>query len=325
MSSSPLLIITLGDPFSINIEAIEALLPDIPVDQRTVLLGSWGQWSYQARNKDRSQFKFIRSWEEVSEGLHFWDLDQNKASTDPKLLSPLERGTMAVNPLETLRTLPNPRDMAVLTCPIDKYACHEAGFKFPGQTEFFEDLAGEQGIMILSGPKLKVGLVTNHLALRDVSSKISQELIQKKFRLMHHALKSIYKKPQTKITITGLNPHCGDQGMFGNEDREIITPAVDGLKTEFDDDVNGPAPADTAFFRCYQGDCDGVLAMHHDQGLGPLKTVHFYDAVNITGGLPFLRVSPDHGPASDKYGTGEANLLSFREALNHCLRYLGHG
>ena len=120
----------------------------------------------------------------------------------------------------------------------------------------------------------------------------------------------------------GLNPHCGDGGAFGVEDQEIVLPAIEkAKKTDARcKQVVGPIPADTAFFRCLEGEFDAVLAMYHDQGLGPLKTAHFYDAVNITGGLPFLRVSPDHGPAADRFGSNSANPASFREALKLCIR-----
>ncbi|SMF21524.1 4-hydroxythreonine-4-phosphate dehydrogenase PdxA [Pseudobacteriovorax antillogorgiicola] len=321
-----MLLVTLGDPYSINIEALGELLPRIPDKVPVVLVGSFSQWEYQCQQFQISlAVKMIQSWSDLTDkGIHFLNVGPELPRVNPRELTDQQRGGVAVAALESLRSFPKMQNTAVLTCPIDKYACQQAGFRFPGQTEFFEDLAGERGVMILAGPSLRVALVTNHLALRDVAPHINESLIVKKFELFSKTLSRIFKIKSPRIAVVGLNPHCGDQGMFGDEDYRVIAPAVSRLESHSEYEPTGPIPADTAFFHGYQGRFDGILAMYHDQGLGPLKTVHFFDAVNITGGLDFLRVSPDHGPAADKFGQGTANWESFSAALTHCLRYLGY-
>ena len=146
--------------------------------------------------------------------------------------------------------------------------------------------------MILAGPKLRVGLATNHLALKDVPKALNQDLVRRKIELLKSSLAKILGLEFAKIGVCALNPHASDNGLFGDEEEKNIRACH---ISSFENDVTGPFPADTLFHFAYTGQYDGVLAMYHDQGLGPLKTVHFYDAVNITGGLKHLRVSPDHG------------------------------
>ena len=202
-------------------------------------------------------------------------------------MSEFRRGELSVKALELLKEIPDETNFSVLTCPIDKKACVEAGYKYPGQTEYFTDIWQGESIMILAGPKLRVGLATNHLALNDVSANLSTDLIEKKIELLQSTLSKVLGLKSPKIGVCGLNPHASDGGLFGNEEESVIGPAIE----KFSADVTGPFPADTLFHFAYNGQYDGVLAMYHDQGLGPLKTVHFYDAVNITGGLKHLRVS----------------------------------
>ncbi len=318
--------ITLGDPYSINIECLLKILPTGEHPYKIILIGSRSIWDFQVK-----KFSSFPQWDifpitsdtDARVGLNFLNTDNDaKYRTDPEQLSSYERGKIALEALEKLRDV-SLQGNAVLTGPIDKALASSAGFKFPGQTEYVSSLVGKSGIMVLAGPKLRVGLVTNHLPLNQVSEHITKSLVYGKLKLLYKTLTQTFSIQEPQIGVTGLNPHCGDGGLFGDEDQNIIAPAI----AEFNNDVVnanaiGPIPADTAFFRGYEGPLDGILAMYHDQGLGPLKTVHFYDAVNITGGLPFLRTSPDHGPATDKYGSGQADYRSFASALDCCYRYL---
>ena len=319
-----MLVITLGDPLSVNIELLIQLLPDAlkKVDS-IVLVGSKNQWSSQLKGNEQFDILDIHKWSEVQKGLSFMDVGLDIPKAEPKKLTAHQRGLVAVRSLELLRTHPNLSDVAVLTCPIDKAVCQEVGFSFGGQTEFFADLAACESIMLLAGPRLKVGLVTNHLPLSKVSQSITSELIVDKFKLLKATLENVYGITEPRIAVVGMNPHCGDNGLFGMEEKEVIQPAIDLLRSELQLEIDQAVPADTAFFHAFSGQYDAVLAMYHDQGLGPLKLAHFFDAVNITGGLPFLRVSPDHGPAANLYGLGKANISSFQCALDHCVRYLG--
>ncbi len=319
-----MLIITLGDPLSVSVECLvreKDLWAEDPT-RTVVLIGSRKQWLQQTSVP--ITFKEIQNWSALQgPGLYFYNSSPDAPERDPRKLSEEERGRIAFAALSALRSLPtDQKSLAVMTSPIDKYCCAKAGFRFPGQTEYFEDLWGAQGIMILAGTRLRVALATNHLALRDVPNAIRKELIVQKARLLHASLQRIFGLSQPRLAVAGLNPHCGDGGLFGDEDTRIIAPAVEEAR-RLGLDIVGPLPADTIFFRAYSGAFDGVLAMYHDQGLGPLKSLHFYDAINVTGGLSHLRLSPDHGPASELYGRNEARSDSFRLALQQARHYLG--
>lgn len=205
---------------------------------------------------------------------------------------------------------------ALVTCPINKSTLIDAGFNFPGHTEF---LASEFGLgfddicMHLCGEKLKVSLVTTHPPLKDVPSIISQEKI---IRCLHLTWDMLCKLKQNRapIGVCGLNPHAGENGKIGREEIEIIIPAIVKAKQK-GINVKGPYPADTIFYRAYNGEFSAVLAMYHDQGLAPLKLVDFNTAVNVTLGLPFVRTSVDHGTAYELVGKGIANTTSFKNAL----------
>lgn len=198
---------------------------------------------------------------------------------------------------------------SLMTGPISKLAL--ADMDFPGQTKYVASVCGvSRFAMMLAGPTLKVTLATTHVAIKDLAGQLTEDMVYDAGELTAQFLGS----KKARIAVLGLNPHAGDGGRFGDEEAKIIEPAVLRLKAAGYDAV-GPLPADTAFFRAVSGDFDAVVAMYHDQGLGPLKLVHFFDAVNITLGLPRIRVSPDHGPAFDLAGTGKANPKSTVEAL----------
>ena len=253
-------------------------------------------------------------------GIYWLDPWPTLSAKSATQLSEAERGEIARRSLEIIpRNIPSP--VAVLTAPVNKANLAKVHFKFPGQTEFFESHWQSDAVMMLAGPKLRVALATNHLSLANVPTSVTKELIERKLRVMSQSCGRLFGKSSPKIAVCALNPHAGDNGLFGHEDQQIIKPAVessvrDGLNVE------GPFPADTVFYRAYHGEFDAVLAMYHDQGLGPLKTVHFDSAVNVSLGLPHLRVSPDHGPAADLFLTGRASMNSFDTAAAMCERWL---
>jgi 4-hydroxythreonine-4-phosphate dehydrogenase len=253
-------------------------------------------------------------------GVYWFDPAPNVANRDARDLSEAERGKLAVAALSAVPSrMKGP--LSVLTAPINKKNAALAGFSFPGQTEYFEHLWGANAVMLLAGPLLRVALVTNHMGLRDVSDAISEDLILRKIKIINDSMKSLFGLHRPRIAVCGLNPHCGDDGLFGCEDDEITRPAVKAAK-DLNIFVEGPVPADTVFYRAMQGEFDVVLAMYHDQGLSALKTVHFDDAVNISLGLPYLRVSPDHGPAANLFLSGRASMRSFDAALKVCERWM---
>lgn len=206
---------------------------------------------------------------------------------------------------------------ALVTAPIDKRACHDAGFSFPGHTEYLAHRAGDVDVaMLMVGARLRVVPVTIHVPLREVPERLSTEEVVRAGRLLAAALRDRFGCARPRIAVLGLNPHAGERGLLGDEEQRIIEPAVERLGRESDAArFFGPVPADAAFAAHDQGRYDAVLAMYHDQGLGPFKLVHFTDGVNMTLGLPFVRTSPDHGTALDIAGRGIADAASMRAAL----------
>jgi 4-hydroxythreonine-4-phosphate dehydrogenase len=204
---------------------------------------------------------------------------------------------------------------AVCTCPIHKANLHRHGFQFPGHTEFIRDLTGASGVvMMLAGPRLRVSLVTIHDAISEVPRLLTTERILKTVRITGDAMIRDFGIEKPRIAVAGLNPHAGEEGRFGDEERTLIEPAVRRLEQN-DYAVSGPYPPDTLFHRAYEGEFDAVVAMYHDQGLIPIKLVHFYEAVNVSLGLPIIRTSVDHGTAYDLAGTGKAHAGSLKAAL----------
>jgi 4-hydroxythreonine-4-phosphate dehydrogenase len=204
---------------------------------------------------------------------------------------------------------------AMATAPISKEAMHRAGHDYPGHTELLAKLCGcDDFVMMLAGDILRVSLVTIHEALANVPRLVTFEQVLKTIRITAEGIARLTGKKSSKLAVLALNPHCGEGGKFGMEEREIIEPAVMAARRGGIDAV-GPLSADTLFHFAQHGDYDGVVAMYHDQGLIPLKMLHFDDGVNITLGLPLIRTSVDHGTAYNLAGTGAASEKSLLAAL----------
>lgn len=204
---------------------------------------------------------------------------------------------------------------AMVTCPISKELMHRAGYVFDGHTQLIAHLTGCRNyVMMLAGEKLRVALVTIHCALKEVPSAISVEKIYRTIIITADALAKDFGLQKPRLAVAALNPHAGESGLFGSEEEEIIVPAVNRAR-EGGYHAEGPFPADTVFYRVVSGEFDVVIAMYHDQGLIPLKLLHFSDAVNITLGLPIIRTSVDHGTAYDIAGTGQADESSLKAAI----------
>jgi 4-hydroxythreonine-4-phosphate dehydrogenase len=207
------------------------------------------------------------------------------------------------------------RVAAMATAPICKEAMNRAGHDYPGHTELLAELCGSDDfVMMLAGDVLRVSLVTIHEALADIPRLITFEQVLKTIRITAAGVARLTGKPGPHLAVLALNPHCGEGGLFGSEERGIIGPAVQAAQAEGINAV-GPLSADTLFYFAGQGAYDGVVAMYHDQGLIPLKMLHFDDGVNITLGLPIIRTSVDHGTAYDLAGTGRASEKSMLAAI----------
>ncbi len=239
----------------------------------------------------------------------------------------IETARAAATALEEAVTLARRGELdAIVTGPVHKARMYEAGFKFPGQTEFFAERCGVNNFaMCLTGGKITVGLVTTHIPLSKVSSALKQSEIVRVGLLLADFLCCRSKNPP-RIAVAGLNPHAGESGRIGREEIEIINPAVSELSAIGKDRQSGfgpqsaiftgPHSPDTVFHRAIQGDFDAVLCMYHDQGLIPLKLHAFHEGVNVTLGLPFPRTSPDHGTAFEIAGKRIARPDSMIAAIN---------
>jgi len=203
----------------------------------------------------------------------------------------------------------------IVTAPINKEAINMAGCHYPGHTELLADLtqAKESGMMIVGGP-LRIMFVTTHVAIKDLSSLLTQAKIEKGIRLAHLALTRLYGIKKPKIGVAALNPHAGEHGLFGDEEARVILPAARAAQAQ-GILASDPLPADTLFGKAAKGQFDGIVAMYHDQGLIPLKLVAFGTCVNLTVGLPIIRTSVDHGTAFDIVGKGMADPGSLLEAV----------
>lgn len=204
---------------------------------------------------------------------------------------------------------------ALVTAPINKQNIQNEQFQFAGHTEYIQSKAdAKNSLMFLLGEDLRVGVVTGHIPLAEVSKAISKEKIVAKLELMTQSLKTDFWIEKPKIAVLGLNPHAGDEGLIGNEEKETIIPAIEEAMAKgilaF-----GPYPADGFFANQSWKKFDAVLAMYHDQGLIPFKQLAFHNGVNFTAGLPVVRTSPDHGTAYDIAGQNKASESSFREAV----------
>ncbi len=204
---------------------------------------------------------------------------------------------------------------ALVTGPITKTALKLAGSEFHGHTEILAHMTGSKDYaMMLAGDKLRVVLVTIHIPLSLVPSSITVDNIVQKIKLTHTSLSERFNINQPKIAVAGLNPHAGEEGMFGNEENYFITPAVN-LAKQAGVKVDGPLPPDTVFYQAVNGRYDAVVCMYHDQGLIPFKLLNFEDGVNTTLGLPIIRTSVDHGTAYDIAWKGIADPSSLIQAV----------
>ena len=204
----------------------------------------------------------------------------------------------------------------LVTAPINKKNIQSDLFRFHGHTEYIEDCVGEgnKALMILTNGSLRVALVTTHLAIKDVAGAITKEAIIEKATILHKSLKRDFRISNPRIAVLALNPHAGDAGVIGDEEQTTIIPAIEEL-AEQGIQAFGPYPADGFFGSGQYDKFDAVLAMYHDQGLAPFKTLAVEDGVNYTAGLPIVRTSPDHGTAYDIAGKCVADENSFRQAV----------
>lgn len=308
------LAISFGDPSGINSEILIKALDKLP--KRNIAYIIYGSKKALEKAKKLTgvdlNIKAIKSINDVVKSgiylINLYDLDVEFGSPSK------ETGKASVIYLENaVKDVLEKKADALITLPISKQWIMESGFPYAGHTDYLAQVSGaKEYAMVLMCKKLKVALITTHIPLKDVPSQITKEKIISKVRLINREFKEKFGISKPKIAILGLNPHASDNGNIGNEELNIILPAVKTLR-EDGVDITDPLSPDTAFNR-YK-DFDIYVAMYHDQGLIPLKLLCFRKAVNITLGLPFIRTSPDHGTGYDIAGKNIADPSSTIEAV----------
>lgn len=320
--SRPLIGITLGDPAGVGPEVTVKALSEEYVREwcRPVVLGDMGvvQDAVHRSGLDLPVEPVDRALESASAPGVIPVLPESNLSEEDRVPgTPTPAGAhAAARYIETGAGMAlDGRIQALVTAPISKEQLQLAGRPFPGHTDLLAHVAGGvKVVMMLAGPTLRVVLVTIHVAYRDVPGLLTVEKIVETARITNDSLKRFFGIPHPRLAAAGLNPHAGEGGLFGNEESTTILPAVEQARQE-GIDLTGPYPPDTLFFRAANGEFDAVVCMYHDQGLIPLKLLHFKDGVNITLGLPFIRVSVDHGTAFDIAGKGLADHTSMLAAI----------
>lgn len=293
MSTPPRLAVTLGDPRGIGPE-IAARALALPLDAHLTLIGA------------EDQIAALPADRRIAVGS--WQGGSGQQSGDR--VRAVRAGQLAGHALQRAAGLALEQSVdAIVTGPVEKHALHAAGFPFPGQTEWLGQLAGVEVAMMLAAGALRVVLITTHVALRDVPALLTADRIVRTGRITRDALIRWFGIAAPRLALCALNPHAGEQGLFGDEEERVLAPAARLLGAA------GPLPADTVFVRALRGEFDAVLTPYHDVGMTAVKVAGFGRGVNVTLGLPFVRTSPDHGTAFDIAGQGVADAGSMRTAL----------
>lgn len=312
--------ITIGDVNGIGIEVILKAFSDNRMLSvcTPIIYGSTKVLSYhkKAINNDEINFHSVPSAEKAIHKkvnvINCWEGEVNIELGH----STNEAGQFALKSLECcVEDMAANKIDVMVTAPINKTNIQSKDFNFPGHTEYLANYSNtEDYLMILVADELRVGVVTSHIALKDVPAALTQEEIVRKATILEASLVKDFGITKPKIAILGLNPHAGDHGLMGDEESKVIKPAIKELSDKgmlaF-----GPYPADGFFGSGSFNQFDGILAMYHDQGLAPFKAITFDNGVNFTAGLPIVRTSPDHGTAYDLAGKNEASEISFRNAV----------
>ncbi len=300
MTRRPRIAVTLGDPRGIGPE-ITARALQTPLAATVVVVGP------------DDLLPGIPA--EARVGVGAWDGGTGERAGS----AALRAGTLAGRAVETAARMALAGEVdALVTAPVEKFALQHAGFPWPGHTEWLAHLAGDVEVaMMLAGRGLRVVLVTTHVALRDVPHLLTTDRVVRTGRVTAEALRRWFGIAAPRLALCALNPHAGEQGLFGDEEARVLVPAARALEAA------GPLPADTVFVRALRGEFDAVLAPYHDVGMTAIKVAAFGEAVNVTLGLPFPRTSPDHGTAMDLAGTGRADPSSMRAALDLAVHLAG--
>jgi 4-hydroxythreonine-4-phosphate dehydrogenase len=326
LSTPPIIGITMGDPSGIGPEIIIKALSDSSIYEicQPVVLGDAGALSADIKGLGQRPINHILRPSEAKSVSKAIDLIAVSHLNRDSIIAghpTVEGGRAMVEYIFRAVEMAQDGELgAIVTCPINKALMQEAGHFFEGHTQLIAHLTNtEDYVMMLAGERLRVALVTIHCALSEVSTCLNDVMIYKTITITSQALQLDFGLLTPRLAVAALNPHAGESGLFGSEEDEIIGPAIERARAE-GCQVEGPLPADTLFHRAAAGQFDAVIAMYHDQGLIPLKLLHFSDAVNVTLGLPIVRTSVDHGTAYDIAGTGVADASSLKAAIRMAVK-----
>ncbi|MDX8377875.1 MAG: 4-hydroxythreonine-4-phosphate dehydrogenase PdxA [Mariprofundales bacterium] len=330
-------LLTVGEPAGIGADCILRAYAANPQDFSDVVIVAPIHW-LQRRAREIGLRLRIKEYSKVmaasvahSDILRCW----NPMLEDPELSKIQKIKVIAGEPsektaksvlhciTEATKSCLRKESAALVTGPIEKSTLRNTGMRFPGHTELLAHLAGDVPvIMMLASDKLRIALLTTHLALRDVSANLTVESVLQALEITHHSMTERFGIRSPAIALCGLNPHAGERGHFGREDLDILQPAVRQAQQK-GLDVQGPLPADSLFSPRQRRLYDVILCCYHDQGLIPIKALSFGESVNVTLGLPFIRTSVDHGTALDRVGSGMVSFDSLLAALHMARRMTG--
>ena len=313
--------ISIGDPNGIGIEVMLKALSERPSNDNCnyIIYSSHGLIINQKKdlNIKSLPLKKIESFDEISHN----SLNIKEVFTESKYEFGIFDKNVSQNAIisfkEAVKDASHRNIDVLITSPIDKNLSFSKTFKYSGHTDYLRNYFNEDPIMLMVSKKLKVGLLTEHIALNDVVHNITVEKTIKKLKLLCQVLNKDFGILKPKIAVLSINPHVGDNGVIGTEDQKLLIPAINELNKN-EDIIFGPFSADTFFCNNY-AKYDATLAVYHDQGLIPFKTISFGEGVNYSAGLSIIRTSPDHGTGFDIAGKNIADPSSFRHALDLAL------
>ncbi len=316
----PLIGITMGDPAGIGPEIIvkAASSSEIKKAARLVVIGDYGLIEKAAKSFSPSLKAVpVSSIDQPSEGESVNVLSLTELGDIPRGVASKEAGeASALYIREGAALALDGRLDAIVTAPINKESLNLGGCRYPGHTEYLAELTNTKDFaMMLMGERLRVILLTTHCPLMEVAAKLSRKETLRIIRLADRSLRDCFGLNTPRLKMAALNPHAGEGGLFGREEEEILLPALEAAKEE-GIEIDGPFPSDSLFYSAVKNrNADAVICPYHDQGLIPLKLLHFDDGVNVTLGLPIIRTSPDHGTAFDIARKGIASPKSLQAAI----------
>lgn len=312
--------ITIGDINGIGPEVIIKALRDSRILNfiTPIIYGSTKTLSYYKKELNLEDFSYIQvkgSGDFLPKKVNVVNCWDDTLEINPGSITP-EGGRSSFLALEkATKDLKEGLLDAIVTAPINKNNIQSEAFKFAGHTEYFtENFKAKDSLMFMTTTDLKIGVATGHIPLKEVSNVLTKDVLTSKLSIMEASLKNDFGIIKPRIAVLGLNPHAGEDSLLGKEDAEVIRPVIEALKGN-GSLIFGPFPADGFFGKADYKKFDGILAMYHDQGLIPFKTLAFENGVNYTAGLSIIRTSPDHGTAYDIAGKNAANETSMREAI----------